>query len=176
MVGRRRRRRRPSAAAQRQRFPTAYFEVHQDLNIASLANGGDAVAAVVDNSLDFSPANSVVNFRKLTLRWYEDMASGLGIAWAITRELQDVAAPTLDISGTVRDLRNENHLLRGPIFTVTRERGDSPIMRKTMVLKNITLDENDDLRLCVTNMGGGAFSAGTNQFHMLTTGFYRIVT
>ena len=150
-----------------------YFQDHSDLVLNSLGVGASTALAIVDNSTLLS--NNVVNFRKLTMSWYSLLATDTAVLWAITRETQGTTAPVLLTDSIVRNLRNENHLIRGPSYMPSRPDSHDTNWRKTVVLKNITLDQDDDLRLVVTNVDT-AFASTGNKVHVFLKGWYRVVS
>lgn len=170
---RQRRRKRPPAAAVKQRAPMTYYQVHTDLVLNSLGAGSSVAMKIVDNSAEVS--NEVVNFRKLTMSWYTIMTTSSAVIWGIVRQTQDGTIPVMSSDSVVRNLRNENHLLRGPSLMPTRPNSDNDQWRKTVVLKNITLDQDDDLLLVVTNLDIALASSGNN-LHAFMKGWYRVVS
>lgn len=176
MVGRgrqRARRKRPPAAAVKQRAPMTYYQEKVNLTVNSLGLNASDVLLMVDNSVVVG--NEVVNFKKLTMSWYTDLVTDSALLWAVTRETEGSSAPSLIAEATVRNLRNENHLIRGPSFMPTRPGSDDLNWRKTVVLKNITLDEDDDLRLVVTNVVS-ALGSSNNTIITFMKGWYRVVS
>lgn len=176
MVGRgrqRARRKRAPAAAVKQRAPMTYYQDYETLALNSLGLNASDQMLIVDNSAVLS--NEVANFRKLAVSWYTDMVTSGGLLWAIVRRTEGSAVPSLISESQVRNLRNENHLIRGPSFMPTRPGGVDDIWRKTIVLKNITLDQDDDLLLVVTNIVG-ALGSSNNNLHAFMKGWYRVVS
>ena len=99
---------------------------------------------------------------------------------AIVRQSEADSAPALDDRAVIRDLRNEGKLLRGPwMFNTFNADGatDSPFSTflKTIVLKNLTIDENDDIVMCFTNLET-AFSAGSQIVRNFVKMFFRVVS
>ncbi len=164
---------------QRQRVPTRYLQTELTISLNALAAGGDASDRIFDNSGDFG--GEVVRINKLTMQtWMEGMDDVRPLLVAVVRDTEDVANPSLDVEGTVRDLRNENKLLRGPWHRSTALEASATsnndlIFTKTIVMKNIVLDQNDDLKLCVTNIGS-VFGATPQNIHGLVKAYWRTVS
>ena len=185
MAGRmrgRRRTRRP-AAFQKQRAPSKYFQQVNTLDLQSLASGGDASLTIVDNSGQILPTGNIaVKFNKITIQTSFDLDLGdsRDLLVAVIRHKEGTTPEKLDTVTDVRNLRNENQLLRGPWMIQTPAYDTSGVatpfdrFMKTIVLKNIVLDEDDDLVMGFTNLDS-AFSANAERVRNMVRGFYREV-
>lgn len=181
MAARGRRSRRP-AAFQKQRSPSKYFQQVNSLDFNALGAGADASLTIVDNSSQILPSgNQAVKFSKITIQ------VGLGsnftdvrhLLTAVIRHKEGSTAEKLDTVTDVRNLRNENQLLRGPwmLQTFNADANRDTIFgsfMKTIVLKNIVLDEDDDLVMGFTVLDS-AFSGTAQTMRNMVRGFYREV-
>ena len=164
MAGRRRRR-------SPRRLASKYRLAVMDLSIGGLASGGDATVAIVDNSSVHS--NQVVSYFKIVVRGQIKVTVDSLLMFAVVRDTEGAAAHTLDNGSVVRDLRNENKMLRGPWALPVPDKdvvGATPL--KAIVLKKIVLDENDDLYISVTNVGSSSLG-GSDKVRLAITGYYR---
>lgn len=180
MAGRRRRRSRRPAAFQKQRVPSKYFQQVNTLDLNALASGGDAQLTIVDNSQQILPTGNIaVKFNKLTIQteFDADLSDTRTLLAAVIRHKEGATAHKLDTVNDVRNLRNENQLLRGPWMLQTPPYvtggAHAPFTRymKTIVLKSVVLDEDDDLVLGITNLSA-AFSANAERMRNMVRGFY----
>lgn len=179
MVGRRRRQKRP-VDIRKQRVPTRYYQRldESSLELNALAVGSEASVKLVDNSVDFT--GSVVKFTKLTVQIFEiGMDDSRNLLMAIVRDTEDATEITLDTLAAVRDNKQAGKLLRGPWLTGTlvagRESSRWDRFFKTIVMKTLTLDENDDLTLQITNRGPNAFGGTSQIIGIYARGYYRVV-
>ncbi len=177
MAGRRRRRRRTSAPV-RQRFPAAFFldEDQYTTEFDALANSSSVTHLIVDNSLGFG--NEVVHLRKVTMQYafISITASGSqAVVLAVMRATEGEANIDLGSASAVRDARNENKLLRGPWMLVLDGRQYARTQGKTIILKNLTLDQNDDLKLIVQNESGASLPNPGPHLFVYTKGYYKKV-
>ncbi len=179
-MGARRRRSRRPAQMQKQRVPTRYEQFANQVDFNALASGGDIMMDIVNNSSQIG--NVVARFNKITVQTgvNETMADQRHILVAVVRQSEGDSAPSLDNRATIRDLRNEGKLLRGPwMFSTYDANGskDGPFTNflKTIVLKNLTVDENDDIVMCFTNLDA-AFSSTTQTIRNFVKMFFRVVS
>lgn len=173
-----RRRRKPQAASVKQRFPNAYLLRHATMltEFDSLADDGIVNVSMVDNSVDLG--NAVTHFRKLKFSWsiMHQAAANSVFQCHVVRHTEG-SEPTSYSESAVRDLRNENKLLRGPWFlAIGRDLGVNVVNMKPILMKNLTMDENDDLTLAIRNISGAALPATGPHLYNLVSGWYRIVS
>ncbi len=156
-----------------------------DLDFTGLVNGGDTGIPIVDHSVDF--ANSIVRFRKLTIRWFwhgADAGNFLRdeLLVALSKQDEDDAGtyPTLDLEETVEEMRRDNKMVRGPwiISTPSAAVAQSAIppmayLMKPMVLKNFVLGPEEDLLVSFTNLSNASFQAAEQILRFFPMGFYR---
>lgn len=179
MSARGRRRSRRPAQMQKQRVPTKYEQFNNIVDFNALASGGDIMLDVLNNSSQLG--NVVAKINKLTMQIaiHKDMADFRHVLTAIVRQAEGDAAPSLDNRATIRDLRNEGKLMRGPwmfsTFNGDTISGPFEGFLKTIVLKNLVVDENDDIVMCFTNLDA-VFSSSTQRIRNLVKVFYRVVS
>ncbi len=174
-----RRRRRPPAAPVKQRFPATYhIQIQDDLTgFDSLADDSIVNTVILDNSVDFG--GNVVKIRKAVFRWGLTLqqAGNTVLLAAVVRHTQG-SPPTAYTETTIRDLRNENHLLRGPWLLVLGSQQPTSVLEnmKPIILKNLILDQNDDVTLALQNVGGAALTAAGPHLHWMMTAWYRVIS
>ena len=163
---------------------------HQDyssdnIDFASLGSGSDVDVTLIDNSADFS--NSILKWSKLTIRmvWEPENVSamqGRVLAMGLLKEDQDDTSNTyaLDNEETVRELRRDNKLVRGPWLVTPPSLATSgfiPAMTylmKPIVLSSFVMDREEDLVIGYTNLGT-AFASGTKTLRHFTQGWVRVL-
>ncbi len=163
-------------------MPSKYFQNVNTLDFNSLAAGADVSLMIVDNSSQILPTgNTAVKFNKLTVQVSWDPGIDMDarqLLTAVIRHKEGTTAEKLDTVTDVRNLRNENQLLRGPwmLHTTNNIANVTPFERfmKTIVLKNIVFDEDDDVVMGFTNLSS-AFGATTQKVRNMVRGFYREV-
>lgn len=180
MGARRPRRRRRPAQMQKQRVPTRYEQFVNQVDLNALGSGNDILLDIMNNSSQIG--NVVAKFNKITVQtcYDQNMADNRQILVAVIRQGETESAPSLDNRATIRDLRNEGKLLRGPWMVNTYDQNANiagPFMNfmKTIVLKNLVVDENDDIVLAITNLGAN-FAGSSQIIRNFTKMFFRVVS
>lgn len=117
-------------------------------------------------------------YKCTTQFWMQGMDDVRAMLMAVIRQTSGGAVPDIRSEQVVTDLRNENKLLRGPWVRVTcpDAAGVSPnswIFTKSVVLKNLTLDSNDDVEVVFTNLDANAFAASSQKIQWLSRIFWR---
>ena len=162
-------RRRPAATV-KQALPYEYIQTHTSrlTQFDNLADDAVYREPIIDNSADFS--NVLLRVRKVKLEWslMQGASDFTVLKLAVTRHPEGTPAADLNQT-TIRDLRNENKLLRGPwMLALPPATARVPVANmKSITLKNLTLDSNDDLSLHFQNMGGTALNATGPHLYML---------
>lgn len=179
-MGARRRRSRRPASMQKQRVPTRYEQFANTIDLNGFASGADIMLDIMNNSSQIGGV--VARFNKITVQTAMEstMVTPNHMLVAVVRQSETDSAPSLDNRATVRDLRNEGKLLRGPWMFSTFNAdaqvvGPFGMFLKTIVLKNLTVDENDDIVMCFTNLDG-AFSATAQGIRNFVKMFFRVVS
>lgn len=155
---------------------------NQDFN--ALANGGDTGIVLMDNSADFG--NSIVNFRKLTLRWHwygADVSNFANDELLVALSKQDEddtgSYPSLDSEEVVRELRRDNKMVRGPWIIVSPRLTTGSYVRpmdllmKPIVLKNLVLGPEEDLIISFTNISNAVLPSSQQTIRFYPMGFVR---
>lgn len=177
MAGRRVRRRRRTSAPVKQRFPAAFFldEDQLQTEFDSLADGSAVTHKIVDNSVGFG--NEVVHLRKITMQYaFVQQANGnVNFLLAVIRQGEGGSAIDLGSASAVRDARNENKMLRGPWQLTLDSRQYTRTQGKTIVLKSITIDQNDDLEFQIQNESGFALGSSGPHMNIFTRAYYKKV-
>ena len=171
MAGRKRRRkpvkqRQPGMA---QRPLMRYDQLKSSFSMPA-TSGADAAYTLFDNS--GVAGNKYVRIAKHQLQWFMNSNEQALFYVAVMKQKEGEAAPTLDDEATVRDAKSEGRLIRGPRMISNRQPGIETAnvlhARKTIVLKYILLDPNDDLIFALTN--ATATLTGTNTIQT----FYKV--
>ncbi len=172
MPPRRAKAKRPAAAV-KQRFPANYFVKVMTVSLASKADSADIPITLIDNSVDLGGAT--VHWNKLVVRHHYQLNSADAFIAGVTRQPQGSSPGPLDVAGTIRDLRSQNAWLRGPwLIAAVGTSQTCGMYGKALVLKGLTLDDNDDVNLGLTALG--ATGANSQEVRLLITGFYRKVS
>lgn len=153
-------------------------------NLVSLASGADTGIVLVDHSADF--ASSIVNFRKLTLRWHWHGADKANfgndeLLVALSKQDEDDTGtyPSLDSEEVVEEMRRDNKMIRGPwiittpSFTTSGFVPQMALLMKPIVLKNLVLGPEEDLIASFTNISNASLSASAQTVRFYPMGFYR---
>lgn len=162
-----------------------YSEMGIDFN--ALADGGDLIRVVIDNSALFS--NSILKWSKLTIRWAFEPTDTTAfdhrqLAVMLVKIDEDDAGSALAIDSeeVVRELRRDGKIVRGPwIMSTMAVIGTDAVWFPSMsinfkpiVLKNFVMDREEDLAVLFTNLSA-AFSATSQIVNFYTQGFVRVL-
>ncbi len=164
-----------------------YFQpTLHNLVFTSLAVGSDIKITLVDNSADFG--NAILKWSKLTIRPFWDAPDntdvGLGtLVVGVIKEDQDDAgsAYSLDVEETVREMRNDGKIMRGPWWYSGPSMVTSGFLpaywnhMKPIVLKNFVMDREEDLSMNFTNVGSGARSGNAHSMNFALKGFVWVI-
>lgn len=172
-----RKRSRPAAPRQ-QRVPTRYNLWEDSVDLNALAADGTLMGEIIDRTV--LSANPIRVTKCTTQIWMEEMDNIRPILMAIVRQTQGGSIPDIRDKDVVIDLRNENKLLRGPWVRGTMNESQSQrwndlVFTKTIVLKNLTLDANDDVEVIFLNLSGTAFAGTAQRIHWMSRIFWREV-
>ena len=155
-------------------------------DFASLASGAEVSTTLVDNSSDFE--NGILKWSKLVIRPIydaEDIEAGNHqlrtlLVMLHKRDEDDSSQPQLDSEETIRELRLEKRIVRGP-WAISTPRfvtsGFAPAMAghmKPFVLRNFVMDREQDLVITFTNISG-AFGATSQALDYFMKGFVRVI-
>lgn len=169
-------RRRP-AQTKMQRVPSRYDQWEDEVDFNALAGSGDISGQLIDRS-GLIAGTPIRVIKSTTYWWNQSMDDSRPLYVAVIRQTEGTAAPDLDNEATVRDLRENGQLIRGPwIIKTLPEARESDVRAgfyKTLVLKNLNVGINDDVDLCFTNTGS-AFAATAQTISWMTKIFWRQV-
>ena len=145
------------------------------LNIGSSTVGDDFKVTLFDNS--GLAGGKYLKIGKMTIQWWMDMNQAILLYVAIMKDKEGATTPSLDDESEIRDARSEGRLIRGPWQISTRvpgiETANVLYARKTIVLKDLLLDPNDDLIMVwITRK---ANTTGTNDIPYFTRTFWKVV-
>ena len=133
-------------------------------------------APIFDNSTLAS--GKYLKIGKLTLQWFMNFNEANILHMAVWKDKESNGAPTIDNETTIRDMRSEGRLIRGPWQISSRgpgiESANTIHQRKTIVLEDLLLDPNDDLRFGYSVRGPLGTSSGTNDLYISTKTFWRV--
>ena len=153
-----------------------YDQSVQTLTGGSLAVGADKFATLFDNS--GTAGNKYLKIGKMTLQWFMNFNEQNLLYMAVFKDDESSAAPALDDESTVRNMRSEGRLIRGPWQITTRGPGIGSAnvisQMKTIVIEDILLDPDDDLRFSYTSRGPLGSSSGTNDIYLFTRTFWKV--
>lgn len=154
---------------------------NQDLN--ALANGADTGIVLIDHSADF--ADSIVRWRKLTLRWHfygadlGNFASDELLMMVTKPDQDDTQYPALDSEEVVNELRRDQKSVRGPWIITTPSRSTGAFtppmaaMMKPIVLENFDLLPEQDLVVSWTNISNASLPVAQQTVRFYPMGYYR---
>lgn len=139
--------------------------------LGSAAAGDDFLRTLFDTSVRSGNKNCKVG--KLTLQWFRDINAATSMFnVAIVRHKEGDAAPTIDDAQTIRDLRSDRKLIRGPFRIMgLGSNGQRQGAMKTVVLEDLLLDPNDDLALIINSVGA---TTGTNSFYCTERTWWKV--
>ena len=162
------RRRRPGRET-KFRAGARYFMDVTDIDFNALAAGGDISERIVDRSAISGTANSMTNLLKAKIAWMDISITDEKTVFAgVFRDEESLGNSgwAMDDVQTVDDYRMENKLLRGPFTLALGPVSPAAVYDrsfKTIVLKNVHLDVDQDLYIGFTNYSGGSAFSGTSQ-------------
>lgn len=159
-----------------------YFQKTVDVDFNALAAGGDISAVLVDRSAVSGTANSMTTLTKAKIQWSDiSISDERTLMMGVLRDEESLGATgiALDSSDVVDDYRDEGKLLRGPWMLPVGPVTPAAVydrMYKTIVLKNVHLDKDQDLYVGFTNYSGGSAFAGSSQkLRFVTTGWHKLL-
>lgn len=159
-----------------------YFQKVVDIDFNALAAGGDISAVLVDRSAVSGTSNSMTTLTKCKIQWQDvSIVDERTMFMGVLRDEESLGATghALDATDTVDDLRDENKLLRGPWMLAVGPVTPSAVYDrsfKTIVLKNVHLDKDQDLYVSFSNYSGGsAFAASSQKLRFVTTGWHKLL-
>lgn len=151
-----------------------YEQAVQTLTIGTAAVGTDHGLLLFDTSSRSGNKNSKIG--KMTIQWWMDMNQANLLYMAVYKKKEGDNPETLDDTTTIRDLRSEKRLIRGPWQIATRgpgiESANTLHQRKTIVIQDILLDPNDDLMISWTTRL--AATTGSNYIYTFVHDYWKV--
>lgn len=145
------------------------------LTIGSSSVGDDFKYTLFDNSS--MAGGKYLKIGKMTVQWWVNFNQDNLVYLAVMKDKEGATTPSLDDETQIRDARSEGRLVRGPwqIATVAPGVSTANVLhpRKTIVLKDLLLDPNDDLIFVLTTRK--ANTTGTNEIPIFTRTFWKVV-
>lgn len=159
-----------------------YFQKVIDVDFNALASGGDISAVVVDRSGISGTSNSMTTLTKCKIQWHDvSVTDERSLMMAVFRDeesLGNTGIPLDDVDN-VDDYRDEGKLLRGPWALAVGPVAPSAVYDrsfKTIVLKNVHLDKDQDLYVGFSLLtASGAFAASSQIIRFVTTGWHKLL-
>ena len=152
-----------------------YEQTKWTLNMGTSSVGDDFGTTLFDTSSRTGNKNSKIG--KMTIQWFANLnQAGTLYYHGIYKAKEGATLESLDAVASIRDMRSEGRLVRGPWMTQARGVGHglANIMTpmKTIVLEDLLLDPNDDLIFGHTT--AGVATSGTNDYQGLTRDFWKV--
>lgn len=149
------------------------------LDFDALATGNSIALVVVDHSVDIGAFPARIVKLKTQMLWAREMSDERFLVMSVYRQTEGSSALDLLSETVVRNATQAGQFYRRPWLTHTNSRafGEAGIMDhflKSLVLKNVLLDEDDDLVVGFTNPDT-TFSAGAKSLHTRTEFWWKRV-
>ena len=145
------------------------------ISVGSSSPGDDFFYTLFDNSS--MAGGKYLKIGKLTLQWWVDFNQANLVYLAVMKTKEGATTPSLDDEVQIVDARSEGRLVRGPwqISTQHPYASGTNVLhaRKTIVLKDLLLDPNDDLLFVLTTRKTS--STGTNTVWTFARTFWKVV-
>lgn len=143
------------------------------ISIGTATAGDDFSYTLFDTSVRTSNKNSKVG--KMTIQWFQTLNTQTRYYVAVYKRKEGATDETLDDTVSIRDMRSEGRLIRGPWMIGSVVAGSpavgSLMTRKTIVLEDLLLDPNDDLAFGMTVVGG---TSGTNTINLFVKTWWKV--
>ena len=159
-----------------------YFQRVVGVDFNALAAGADISAILVDRSAISGTANSMTTLTKCKIQWHDvSIADERSLMMAVFRDEESLANTgiPLDSADNIDDYRDEGKLLRGPWALAVGPVTPSAVYDrayKTIVLKNVHLDKDQDLYVGFTLLtASGAFTASSQIIRFVITGWHKLL-
>lgn len=152
-----------------------YDQAVATLSVGTSSVGDDFKYTLFDTSSLSGGKHSKVG--KMTIQWFLTFNEQNIVYIAVMKDKEGATTPSLDDETQIRDARSEGRLIRGPWQISTRLPGNDNanvvIQRKTIVLEDLLLDQNDDLIFVLTTRK--ASTTGTNDIYFFVKTFWKVV-
>ena len=150
-----------------------YEQTKWTLSIGTASAGDDFGSTMFDTSTRTGNKNAKIG--KMTIQWFANLNQSAALYYhAVYKAKEGATLESLDDTESIRDMRSEGRLVRGPWMTSARGQhglANTMYAMKTIVLEDLLLDPNDDLIFGHTVTLG---TSGTNEFQGLTRDFWKV--
>lgn len=150
-----------------------YEQAIPSIVVGTGSAGDDSQATLFDNS--GTAGSKYLRIGKMTVQQFWDFNTDGRFYVCVFKAKEGATAPSLSDEQTIRDLRSEGRLIRGPwmVTSLSPNHGLAGVKyaKKTIVLEDLLLDPNDDLMMSLTQV---ASTSGTNTISMLVRTFWRV--
>lgn len=135
----------------------------------SFASGGELLQVLVDNSALFGNIPVRIVKLKTQMLWGSDVVNEARLIMAVYRDTEGATALKLDDEAEVKNATQNGQFYRRPHLTQTNTSafgaaGHMDHFFKPIILKNVLLDDDDDIVLGFTNPGS-TFTASVQSLH-----------
>ena len=127
-------------------------------------------------------SNSMTTLTKAKIQWHDvNISDERSLLMAVFRDEESLgnSGIALDSADIVDDYRDEGKLLRGPWALAVGPVSPSAVYDrsfKTIVLKNVHLDKDQDLYVGFTLLtASGAFAASSQAIRFVVTGWHKLL-
>ena len=157
---------------------TDYFLSAESIDFNVFASGADLNDTLFDNSVDAGNVPVRIVKLKAQIWWDMNVSSERALLMAVYRETQDATPLQLDVEADVKNATQNGQFFRRPVVTHTNianyglGMGHMDHFFKTLILKNILLDDDDDLVIGFTNQDS-AFGASTQILRLRIEGWFK---
>ena len=158
---------------------TDYLLTNSVLDFNALGLGGDIKVVLLDNSVQFGNQPVRVVKMKSAINWHRDMSDERHLIASVYREKEGATALKLDNEADVKNATQAGQFYRRPYKTHTNTSGYGSAGHmdhfwKPLILKNVLLDDDDDVVMGFTNEDS-AFAASTQQLVFRTEAWWKRV-
>ncbi len=158
---------------------TDYSLLSQSLDFVSLGAGADLNTSLFDNSARVSNVPVRVVKLKSQYAWDADVVDERLLLMSVHRETQDATPLSLDTESAVKNATQDGRFYRRPSLTHTNPTGFGVAghmdhFLKPTILKNVLLDNDDDIVLAFTNVDAAFTAAAQNMFIRMEAWFCRL--
>lgn len=151
------RRRSTSRKSRASQILTDYLLTVPKKDFQSFASGSELKMKLLDNSVDFGNIPVRVIKMKAQSYWARNVVDERAMLQAVYREKEDATALQLDVEADVKNATQSGQFYRRPHLTssnpsVFGTSGEMDHFRKPLILKNLLLDDDDDVSISWTNI------------------------
>lgn len=182
MGGRRGVPRRKSGRSQKtraQQILTDYMLTAPTADFQSLGAGAELKVTLLDNSQDFGNVPVRVVKMKAASMWNSNVVDERRVVQSVYREKEGATALKLDVEADVKNATQAGQFYRRPHLIHTNIQafgvaGEMDHFRKPLILRNLLLDDDDDVSISWTNIDS-AFSANAQYIVFRVEAFWKRV-